>query len=248
MVCLLKSGGPTCKSDDNGTGGRCTTPKESTHAMLPVAVLGAVELMILDKTAPLYLRCFAFHKLLKVWTGSRFSDLTGLSPSSITLSGYGLEGMLDRTKTSGPSKRVIFLPIFISCDALASGWLAEGWELWQNSTMAFTRDYFLPLPNADFSGARPTMADYPQTVVLTKKLWRSLKVPVLTHSGWELSADFMFDTADPLRYWKEHSERNWLVSMLAALGVPPDEREFVGRWQVKCGSLQMSISGLLAAR
>lgn len=119
--------------------------------MLPVAVLGAVELMILDKTAPLYLRCFAFHKLL-VWTGSRFSDLTGLSPSSITLSGYGLEGMLDRTKTSGPSKRVIFLPIFISCDALASGWLAEGWELWQNSTMAFTRDFFCPFQTLIFLG------------------------------------------------------------------------------------------------
>ena len=83
---------------------------------------------------------------------SRFSDLTGLSPSSITLSGYGLEGMLDRTKTSGPSKRVIFLPIFISCDALASGWLAEGWELWQNSTMAFTRDFFCPFQTLIFLG------------------------------------------------------------------------------------------------
>ena len=33
-------------------------------------------------------------------------------------------------------------------------------------------------------------------------------------------------------YWTEHSDRNWLNSLLAAIGVSPQERNYVGRWQV----------------
>ena len=53
--------------------------------MLPVAVLGAVELMILDKTASLYIRCFAFYKLLEPEL-DHFEQLLAIG------------GMLDRAK------------------------------------------------------------------------------------------------------------------------------------------------------
>ena len=36
-------------------------------------------------------------------------------------------------------------------------------------------------------------------------------------------------------FWSEHSECNWLVSMLAAIGVERAERDFVGRWGVSSG-------------
>ena len=35
-----------------------------------------------------------------------------------------------------------------------------------------------------------------------------------------------------LSFWTEHSERNWLASILAALGVPREKRDYVGRWRV----------------
>ncbi|CAE7520545.1 unnamed protein product [Symbiodinium sp. CCMP2592] len=82
--------------------------------------------------------------------------------------------------------------------------------------MSFPCDYFLPLPNSDRSGVRQTMADYPQTVALTKSAWRMLR--------------------ESLRFWSEHSERNWLVSLLASLGVPREQRDFVGRWHAASSS------------
>ena len=48
---------------------------------------------------------FAFYKLLKLWAAGRHSDFEGLNPSSLFLSVAGLEGRLDRTKTSGPGRR-----------------------------------------------------------------------------------------------------------------------------------------------
>ena len=38
---------------------------------------------------------------------------------------------------------------------------------------------------------------------------------------------------EAFKFWTEHSERNWLVSLLlAVLGVPPNERNFIGRWNI----------------
>ena len=39
--------------------------------------------------------------------------------------------------------------------------------------------------------------------------------------------DFLFDAEESLRFWSEHSERNWLVSLLVDLGVPREQRDFV---------------------
>ena len=35
------------------------------------------------------------------------------------------------------------------------------------------------------------------------------------------------------KLWTEHSERNWIVSMAAAAGIPREERQMLGRWAVK---------------
>lgn len=35
-----------------------------------------------------------------------------------------------------------------------------------------------------------------------------------------------------LSFWTKHSGRNWLASILAALGVPREKRDYVGRWRV----------------
>ena len=32
--------------------------------------------------------------------------------------------------------------------------------------------------------------------------------------------------------WVEHSERNWLNSHPAVIGVPQSERDFIGRWRI----------------
>ena len=92
--------------------------------MLQVSIIGAIELAIGDVFLPL--RAFAFYKLRKFWTASRSGDLTGLNPSTLRMTEHGLCGMLDRTKTSGPGKRVRFLPIFISRRVYFVGWVGAG--------------------------------------------------------------------------------------------------------------------------
>ena len=86
-------------------------PPRRKAPMLPVAMIGAMELAVSDVALPCYLRCFAFYKLVKLWTASRCSDMSGLDPATLRLTDLGLSGILDRTKTSGPGKRMRFLPV-----------------------------------------------------------------------------------------------------------------------------------------
>ena len=76
-------------------------PKHQAPA-LPLAIVAALEVTVCDAAAGQYTRGFAFYKLLKLWAAGQHSDFEGLNPSSLFLSVAGLEGRLDRTKTSGP--------------------------------------------------------------------------------------------------------------------------------------------------
>ena len=207
-------------------------PPKRQAPMLPLSIIGATELAVSDTSLPTYTRGFAFYKLLKLWTASRTNDLFGLSPDSLRLSEHGLQGTLDRTKRSGPGKRIRFLPIFISrrVFVMNPNWLVDGWAIWQQESMGFQRDYFLPLPRADHSGARRSLADYAHTIALNKEFLSQLRVPMWTGEVWASSSDYLFSLRDTLAFWTEHSERNWLISVLASIGVPREKREFIGRW------------------
>ena len=213
------------------------SPPKRQAPLLPRVVVAALEVAVCTDTLPLFLRGFAFYKLLKIWAAARHSDLESLSPSSLSISQGGLEGRLDRTKTSGPGKRVRFLPIFVAKDAffLRPDWQTMGMSLWKAEEMNFERDFFLPLPAADFSGCRRGMASYSHVVSLSKQLWRCLRFPTLSEGQWVFSDTFLFASPDAVSFWTAHSERNWLVSILAAAGVPHEQREFIGRWRA-CSS------------
>lgn len=187
-----------------------------------------------DTAAPVFARGLAFYKLVKLWAACRTNDLSGLNPASLSLKDCGLVGWLERTKTSGPGKRVRHLPIFVSSAAglFTSKWLQVGWDIWQRESMRFDRDYFLPLPTDDWSGAQRIMADYADAAALSKHLLRQLRQPVKTAGQWTLSHTPLLAVDAIGSFWSEHSERNWLISMLAAIGVPPEERKYVGRWGV----------------
>ena len=174
-------------------------PPTRKAPLLPVAMVCSLELAVCDSSQPLCARGFAFYKLLKLWAACRSGDLTGLNPASLVLSSEGLQGVLERTKTTGPGKRIRYLPIFISCKAflVSPDWLATGFGLWQNGSMAFVRDYFLPLPAADLSGARQIMAKYPQVVAMTKILWHSLRLPIWHEGKWSLSDKLLFSSMEP---------------------------------------------------
>ena len=87
-------------------------------------------------------------------------------------------------------------------------WLEVGWSVWSSADMYFERDYFLPLPNADASGAIHRMSDYAHTLAGSKRLLRCLRRPFWDGQGWKLSDKFLIVEADVLSFWAEHSERN----------------------------------------
>ena len=63
-------------------------------------------------------RGLAFCMLPKLKTACRTSDLCGLNPSSLRLNRLGLDGVLEKTKTTGAGKRIRHLPIYICHSAL----------------------------------------------------------------------------------------------------------------------------------
>lgn len=113
---------------------------------------------------------------------------------------------------------------------MGAQWLSVGLQLWQTAPLAFDRDYFLPLPSRAWDSVQNAMADYGDVVGLSKQLFRRLRQPVWQQGVWRPSSQPLFIAEAAFSFWTEHSERNWLVSLLAALGVPHDDRKFIGRW------------------
>ena len=181
--------------------------------------------MVVDVQAPLYARGLAFCKLLKLWTACRTSDLCGLNPSSLRLSRLGLVGVLEKTKTTGAGKRIRHLPIYICHSAyfMAPDWLSVGWKVWSDPEMSFGRDHFLPMPKPD--GACKRMAEYADFAGLSVQLLRCLCVP-------RQGSKWLQSESPATVFWKEHTERNWFNSLLAAIEVSKELRDYVGRWHI----------------
>ena len=200
----------------------------------PLMLVLALELWVMKEDAPRYSRGFAWFKLLKFWTSSRNDDLAGLLPSSLQLSGRGLSGVLQRTKTSGPGKKCKWLPIFVDFEASFAGvpWLRTGFELWQEKGMNLDRDYFLPLPSPDRASCVACMATYTDVCALSKELYCELLLPLRSEDVWLLSSPKLLVAQSTCRAWSEHSERCWLSSVAAILGFGREQRDCLGRWRI----------------
>ena len=193
----------------------------------------SLELYIVDDSNQPYLRAFAWVRLVKVWASLRSDDLGGMLPEELQRLDTGLKGLLDRTKTSGPGKRVRWLSIWIDEDAWITErrWLDIGLAIWRQPEFAFERDYFLGPPNEDFSAPRKRPIDYIETDALNKRLLKELWTPVYDESSkrWSDSGRRLIE--DELeKFWTEHSERSYVNSMAACLGFAKEERNYLGRW------------------
>ena len=116
--------------------------------------------------------------------------------------------MLERSKTTGPGKRVRHLPIFIaaSVGSMSSTWLEQGLKLWLSENILFERDFFLPMPHSDWSGVRRVMAHYADVVGLSQHLLRMLRLPVKKGCQWVFSDQPLLPAQEARPFWKEHSE------------------------------------------
>ena len=202
---------------------------------MPIVFLVALELYVVSDRE-LYKRALAWVKLVKVWTGMRFDDTLGVVPSTFHWGPKGLQAKLERTKTSGPGKRVGWLPIFVSVDAylVEPRWLEVGREIWASEGFNFSRDYLLPLPSEDLSSCRKVLADYADVTALMRQLFRELRYPSRLYevdgsSTWMESEEAMVPS-ELVGFWTEHGDRRMINSLAAELGVSKTERDFLGRW------------------
>jgi len=95
--------------------------KLSTHApqarkvpMLLTAVAMAMEVYMKDCQNPLYCRGFAWIKLVCLLTAMRSDDIQGMLPDTMIMQQRGSEAVLDRTKVSGPGKKVRWRNVYVS--------------------------------------------------------------------------------------------------------------------------------------
>eukprot|EP00435_Cladocopium_sp_Y103_P034782 s391_g9.t1 len=193
-----------------------------------VSIVGAWEEVVMDEEKKEYVRCYAWFRLVKVWTGMRFSDTCGMLESSMEMHSFGLTAILAKTKTTGPGKKVQHLRIWVNkdCWLREKRWLVCGYQLWKDlgkDAGLLERDFGLPCPAKDLRGFAKRMATYTVASKCSQALFNELvciyddaEVPLLAVSAGLL--------------WTEHSERASLRSWSEAAGVPEDVRKQLGRW------------------
>ena len=187
----------------------------------PLTVVATMELAVMDEALPVVVRVVLWARLLKVYGGLRADDLRRLSPADVTWAPEGLSGVLRRTKTTGPAKKVRTLPLFIPAAATLSGepWLERGFDFFK-AIEEEERDHFLPRPSADLEGFRKGAA--------TPMDWAALGVKALTMIK-DGKDELLMEPAMAMCF-TGHSERTTLASILISSGAPKSDRDLVGRW------------------
>ena len=167
-----------------------------------VKVLEAIERTVVDDRELVFIRLYAWFHLLQTWCSLRFDDHRRLEPGLLWISETSLTGVLTRSKTHGPDKRIQRKPVFLDKGC----WFAVnvGFNLLQELA-PYERDYLLPSPGPKYGGIREAEMSYDAGVATTSSLHRGL-------------------VADP------HSPRSFMATCCAALGVAKAERNVLGRW------------------
>lgn len=197
--------------------------------LIPLAIVIAMEEMVLaDEMLP-FSRAYAWYRLVEIWAGLRFDDTRGTPNRGMELRENHLVGVIHKSKTSGPGKKVLLLPFYISREAWVSryNWLEVGWKIWTHMGMEsgmLTRDFMLPYPTLSRRGFARRMADYATASAMSQALFGELWC---MDGGTRTS--LLFNGVGTL--WTEHSERATLRSWAAAARIPPDIRRQMGRWR-----------------
>jgi hypothetical protein len=204
-------------------------PAPKKAAMFPAIFIVAMEAAVHDAHYPLFKRFIAWVRLLKIWAALRSDDTEGMVPQELRITDAGLEGVLERSKTSGPGRRCRHLPFFVSHSAFLGhhGWLQRGYDLMKSSRLAYPRDYLVPLAGAEYDDVIHKMARYQDRALYG----RALLVDLAPTSAPGTPIKFLAAWPRAAGYWTEHSERNFLPTVAAALGFDKNQRDYIGRWK-----------------
>ena len=85
---------------------------------VPMSMAIHWEDTVCDVAVEIFVRGYAWLKLVKLWSGMRWLDTMGMPPANLRLDSRGSLGQLDRTKTSGAGKKVEQLFVYVSFGSL----------------------------------------------------------------------------------------------------------------------------------
>ena len=213
---------------DLATGG----PPRKTAPVFTVAMVMSAEFLVVSHQGDVA-RMMAYIMLLMVWGALRTDDVLWLDRSRTLLSDLGWRSVLVRSKSSGAGRKVRELPVFISRLTSLSGkdWLMEGYDLWKMITEKLPGSLFLGKPRPDASEFTTKYLD--ATSLATWLKWTLTQLPALRHRSGVWSPDWSEGLLDEewAARWSGHSARHCLPSWGAAVGIPPEQRAFLGRWR-----------------
>ena len=197
-------------------------PTEQAPRMFLSMLAALEELTVDDKSLPYY-RVHAWWILLQSWGTMRFSDHRGPKPSDVQVTGNTMSAKLTRSKTTGDDKDVAFRMVHISscCYLVSPSWLSTGWTLLK-SIADFPRDFMSPAPSSNCNGCLRKE--------LRHDIGSAMQNRVLLSLQFNGQSSLTRSTAS---FWTPHSARSFLPSATAALGVPKDQRDNLGRWSAQ---------------
>ena len=200
--------------------------------MFTVAILLSLEMTLARLSVENGLRYACFMVLIMVWSALRCDDLQNIDPASVTFSQLGLKFNILRTKTSGPGKKQGTLQGFVLRGVSLSGydWLATGMSLLQSDEFKFPRDFLCVHLDDKWQVSSKDYLEPEGVASLVRAVLRALHAPKRVDGKWGLSKTVHLVPENLVTFWSGHSPRHVLPSLAAAVGIPEERINFLGRW------------------
>ena len=197
-------------------------------------MLLSLELYVQNEGHSRYKRLLAWTRLLKIWACMRSDDIQGIVLAKLGMKMGHLEGRLERTKTSGPSRSVAWLPFVVDKKAKLTdkGWLNQGYDILTMPEFGWDRDFLIPRPTQDLESCIKKMATESDLASYFCSILAELKVPVFRDGEWHEGGDQLVPTPGHL-FWTGHSERNFAPAIANLKEVSKEDIDRMGRWRVK---------------
>ena len=200
-----------------------------------IGTMIGLELLIVSEEYNNYSRLIAWVMLLMCWMVMRADDVQWIDPSRMYMDGTSARLILRRTKTTGPGRRAVEVPAYVTRNASLSGedWLGAGWDLYHSAEFQGDRDYFLPGPNKDWSGGAKKYLNVENLNSIMRHVLSLIKKPLRGGRNprtWMESGE-PFISGEITNFWSGHSGRHWLPTHAANIGIPKEQRDYLGRWQ-----------------
>ena len=206
-------------------------PPRKPAEMFTVSMVIALELYVVDETAPSFLRCLAWVVLCMVWASLRCDDVQAVIPHRMLLSNFGLRMVLAKTKTTGHDKAQKEVQAFVHRLASLTGadWFGVGFTPWAEPPYNFRRDFLVMEPANNFEGPRTRFLTVEKLSSYIRLLLGQLRVPRRTRAAWEVVPNLLLLPDGLEKHFSGHSPRNFMTSV-AVLGYGRDQRAYLGRW------------------